>query len=271
MMITDLTQASGLRHTHLMSEEFTCIGLLYTYLTDESGVPATYTFKGKSSAHPYADFDFDALPLWITAIEQMLEHGQTHDPQLMRESKQHQFFIELKDKEDDCLFSVLKVPVVIGKREFMFTLLRDITPMMRKSMISGSRNALFKIVAENVPDVFCVIDARGNLVFLSPSFTQLTGYKTNEFTPKLLISALSADSYSRLKKLWNNFQELIAGNDFDGEIIPQHTEVELKCRDGSMCWVEIISAPFVIAPGRFEGIHAIIRDITERRTSQEAI
>ncbi|MDY0343328.1 MAG: PAS domain-containing sensor histidine kinase [Lentimicrobium sp.] len=271
MLTKNLTNATDLIYGKPLSEEFADILLIYTYITDETGEPTTFTYKGKSASRPLADFNFGTEQIWSDAIERMLEHGRNHDFELLLENKQHHFFIELEDAEGECLFSVFKVPVEAGKKRLMFTLLRNITPMLRMKSVSGSRNALFKIVAENIPDVFCVIDVHGNLIFLSPSFTQLTGYKTSEFTLKLLISILSADSFARIRKVWNGFQHLNAGNNSGGEINPDHTEIELRRKDGSRCWVEIISAPYANALGRFEGIHAMIRDITERKTRQEAI
>lgn len=271
MLTNQLTNSTDLIYGKPLSGEFADMLLIYTYFTDEKGEPTTFTFKGKSASRPLADFNFGKEQVWSDAIERMLEHGRAHDFELLLENKQQHFFIELEDAEGECLFSVYKVPVDAGNKRFMFTLLRNITPMLRMKSVSGSRNALFKIVAENVPDVFCVIDVHGNLIFLSPSFTQLTGYKTSEFNPKLLISILSADSYARIRKVWNGFQQLNTDNKPDVEINPEHTEVELRRRNGSRCWVEIISAPYVNVLGRFDGIHAMIRDITERKTRQEAM
>lgn len=271
MLTRNINEAGHLIYGKPLNDEFANIGMLYTYLTDETGEPVTFTFNGKSASRPLADFDFGADQIWLVAIEHMLEHGRQHDFEMMLENKQHHLFMELEDEESDCLFSVIKVPVEAGNKRLMFTLLRNITPLLRSNSLSGSRNALFKMVAENVPDVFCVIDIHGNLIFLSPSFTQLTGYKISEFTPKLLISILSADSFARIRKVWNDFQQLNDGNYSGGDIHPEHTEIELKGRDGSKCWVEIISAPYADAAGRLEGIHAIIRDVTERKTRQEAI
>lgn len=254
-----------------LAEEFSYISVLYTYTSDETGEPVTFTFMGKSSDNPLNDFDFGPEQVWKTAIDRLLKQGRSLDFELLLENRQHHYFIELQTPEGESLFSVYKLPVEAGNTRVIFTMMRNVTPMLKLKSVSGSRDALFKIVADNVPDVFCVLDLQGNLIFLSPSFTSLTGYKTSEFSLKLLISILSPASYERLMKVWGRFQNLNSETHTKGGPIPEHTEVELSRKDGSLCWVEIISAPYANAFGRFEGIHAMIRDITERKTRQEAI
>jgi PAS domain S-box-containing protein len=122
----------------------------------------------------------------------------------------------------------------------------------------------FRRLAENAPDIifrFEYMPGR-HFSYVSRAITTVTGYTPEEYyaNPDLGWRQLHVDDRER-------FQRLIS----DPETIRKPIEMRWLHRDGTAVWVEQINVPLFDATGHLVAIEGIVRDISERRRTSEAL
>ena len=121
--------------------------------------------------------------------------------------------------------------------------------------------ARYRSVIENIQDTFYRTDAGGALIMLSPSGASLLGYDDSE---ELLGTPM--------EKLWKSagaFQEYVQLLSEQGAV--RELEATLLRRDGSEVIVEATSNIYSDDSGFMLGLEGILRDITERKKTEELL
>ncbi|MDT8324010.1 MAG: PAS domain S-box protein, partial [Bacteroidota bacterium] len=127
----------------------------------------------------------------------------------------------------------------------------------------------FRLLAENSTDIIWTADAALNLTFVSPSSEFILGY-----TPEEMIS-LSYDALVhdiRREDVLSIMRERVSGG--TGKDIQKRslrTEAQLRKKDGSLLWVEIVASPVVDRSGQVVTVHGNTRDIHRRKLAQLAL
>jgi PAS domain S-box-containing protein len=115
---------------------------------------------------------------------------------------------------------------------------------------------------EQSPAIVVITDPAGNIEYVNPKFSQVTGYESAEAlgqNPRILKSGeLSAETY---KQLWTT---ITSGGEWRGEF---HN----KKKDGTLYWESALIAPVLDANGRIVHFMAIKEDITARKRAQEEL
>jgi PAS domain S-box-containing protein len=114
---------------------------------------------------------------------------------------------------------------------------------------------------EQAADGVVITDAGGNIQYVNPAFTALTGYAREEVfgeNPRILKSGRQQDSYYR--EMW---QTIGGGGVWHGEVINRR-------KDGSLYTEEMRITPVRGAAGEIVSYIAIKRDVTARRAAEEA-
>lgn len=118
-----------------------------------------------------------------------------------------------------------------------------------------------ELIIQNMRDTLYRVDVSGRLVYVSPSAEELTGYTTNE-----LIGTRVTDIYMYPEKRAEFLERLRSA---DGYL--DNYEVELRHKQGRGVWVLINVRYFHDDKGNVAGIEGIIRDITSRKLTEQAL
>jgi PAS domain S-box-containing protein len=137
--------------------------------------------------------------------------------------------------------------------------LTDITE--RKQAEDAIRNSeqKFRALIENGLDYISLLDRQGNLLWESPSSSNLLGFNFNEFIGRNIFELMHPDDLE-----WTSQQFLELSNQ------PGHRTTgvfRLRRSDGSWRWVEAIASNFLDDPS----VNAIVinyRDVTERKQAE---
>jgi PAS domain S-box-containing protein len=116
----------------------------------------------------------------------------------------------------------------------------------------------YRVMLENIQDVFYRTDAAGNLVLATPSGAKLLGYDGIEAAIGKPVTDYYADPTHR--------DTLLAALNKEGSV--SNVEVTLKRKDGSHIIVSTSSHLYYDARGTFAGVEGIFRDITRFKRVQ---
>lgn len=128
----------------------------------------------------------------------------------------------------------------------------------------------YRLLAENVKDVIWTVDMNLHLTYTSPSITQLTGYRHEEYMTKTLEEILTPASVEFVTNLFA--EELALDDSGHSDLFRARTfEAELICKYGSIVPVEMKATALRDADGRPIGVLGVSRDITERKRAEQAL
>jgi PAS domain S-box-containing protein len=148
--------------------------------------------------------------------------------------------------------------VLLGNRNVRVTALRDITE--RKQMDEKVRQ--LSRAVEQSPVSVVITDRQGNIQYVNPKFSQITGYTLEEVrnqNPRVLKSGeLSADTY---RELW---QRITAGQTWSGEF---HN----RKKNGELFWEWASISPIFDANGNITHYLGVKEDITRRKQLEEEL
>jgi PAS domain S-box-containing protein len=128
----------------------------------------------------------------------------------------------------------------------------DITERKRKE----AELRRLTVAVEQSPAVIVITDTKGNIEYVNPRFTELTGYTFAEAkgqNPRILKSGeMPPEGY---EDLW---QTISSGHEWHGEF---HN----KRKDGSLFWEQAVIAPVIGPTGETVSYIAVKEDITQRK------
>ncbi len=115
---------------------------------------------------------------------------------------------------------------------------------------------------EQSPVSVVITDTHGNIEYVNPKFTQVTGYSSDEvlgLTPRILRSGEVPPEVYR--ELWTT---ITAGREWRGEF---HN----RKKDGELFWEFASISPILDEQGRITHFVAVKEDITERKKAEETL
>ncbi len=149
-------------------------------------------------------------------------------------------------------------PVKIPSGVIFTNIIRDLT--IRKEAEEQLR--LQSVALESAANGILITDRNGNIQWVNPAFTKMTGYTAEEVrgkNPRILKSNLMGQEvYS---DLWKT---ILSGNVWQGELINRR-------KNGSIITEEQTIAPVRDSSGRIIHFIAIKQDITERKHVEDAL
>lgn len=134
----------------------------------------------------------------------------------------------------------------------------------RESLRKSEQQLLLQATAlQNAANAITITDRCGNILWVNPAFTVLTGYVPEEVVgknPRFLKSGRHGSEFYR--KLW---QTILSGQSWRGEF------TNLR-KDGNLFYVEQTITPVCSKPGKITQFVGIMNDVTERkRVENEAM
>ena len=115
---------------------------------------------------------------------------------------------------------------------------------------------LFKKAVESSSISISISDIQGNLLYVNPYFTRITGYSYDEVmgkNPRFLKSGLHPSTY--YKEMWDT---ILSGKDWEGEF-------QNKRKNGELFWVKAIISPILNRDGSIAHFVAVKDDVTDQR------
>lgn len=238
---------------------------VYSYVRRSGGKPEQFTYNNSHSSDPVSGFDVLLPQVWLVAVDQLMERAESEDNDVLESGLVMEYMHEFSVEGSEYKFLVTKFPVKADDSEYVFCTFRNVTFYLDCVDEIGSRKVLFSLVAENMTDVFCVVGNDARLAFMSSSIKNLTGYSAAEIAGLPLSSILTPDSFNKLIKTWEEFRKPDSG------IRKELFEIEFVRDDHEKRWAEVTAASFAGPDGHILGVHALIRDISERKAMQEEL
>ncbi|GAK51219.1 histidine kinase [Candidatus Moduliflexus flocculans] len=137
----------------------------------------------------------------------------------------------------------------------------DITALKQAEQALRDSEEQYRVLFENLQDVFYRADRAGNILLASPSCVHIFGYTAQEALSLNLIRDLYA--YPEQRK---QFAAQMAQR---GEV--SDFELQLKRKDGRIIWTSVTSHVYKDRQGNILGVEGIVRDVTERKEAEEKL
>lgn len=125
-----------------------------------------------------------------------------------------------------------------------------------------------RLLADNAMDVIMTLDLQGRFNYVSPSVKKLTGYTASEMIHFNINEIYTPESAVILEKNLKQAMACIGQGQPMGEF---RDELEQWCKDGSKIWMDVTTSAIYSHLGEFVGILCVGRDITERKTAEQAL
>ncbi|HWG89510.1 MAG TPA: PAS domain S-box protein [Candidatus Thermoplasmatota archaeon] len=182
--------------------------------------------------------------------------------------------------------AIVELPVAAGRRYTAY--LRDITGLKqaereRERLLAAERSARaraeeavrereaslvalaesrerYRSLFEENPDPVFTLDLLGSFLEVNPACERLSGYTSREILGRPFLDFVIPEDAPRAIE---RFLEVLAGD-------TQTNEFTIRTRDGRLRHVMVTGVPMRVG-GELAGMHAIAKDITERREAEEAL
>jgi PAS domain S-box-containing protein/putative nucleotidyltransferase with HDIG domain len=125
----------------------------------------------------------------------------------------------------------------------------------------------YRLLADNVNDVICILDMNLNYTYISPSIKILSGYEQEELMKQSSVEMMTPSSRELAVKTLSEVMELEKSEHRD-IYISRTLPLELRRKDGTTVWTEIKFSFIRDESQQPVGILSVIRDITERRRAE---
>jgi len=143
----------------------------------------------------------------------------------------------------------------------------EITPRKRAEQELHELETQYQLVAENSTDVIYVLDSQLDFTYLSPSVKKLFGYSVADFNSQNLYMLMDQIIHSEdVDSIKQQIKKRLVGD------LGQHIDdFRVYTADRHIRWVEVRANYVYGEKGSFKGIVGIIRDITRRKTAEQAL
>lgn len=140
----------------------------------------------------------------------------------------------------------------------------------KKTVIDQLKEASdrYRLISDNTGDVIWILDLyKGKFTYVSPSVKKLRGYTPEEVMQMDFSESVTTESLAVIKdKLPIRISEFENGNE-SARILT--TEIDQKCKDGSIVPTEIVTTLITDESGKVVEILGVTRNISERKKADE--
>jgi PAS domain S-box-containing protein len=140
--------------------------------------------------------------------------------------------------------------------------IRDVTERQLAEQALQEREEHFRRLIENAHDITCILDADGTMSYLSPSVLRVLGYAPEELVGRNAFDLIHADDADGVR---GAIRSVLLEPGATG-----YSEYRFRHADGS--WRHLEAVGRMVIPGdAASGFVSNIRDVTERRQTEEAL
>ncbi len=238
------------------------MNLNYTYVS-----PSVKFLRGYEPEEVLAQSPFDALTpsslkLLNRTLSEVMELEKTaHDVSLSRTLQ-----LEVRRRDETTVWTDTKLSFVRDKNQQpvgILGVMRDITKSRQlEEKLRGSEEK-YRSILENIQEGYFEIDLAGNFTFFNDSVCHICGYPREE------LMGLNYRKYTEkevAKKVFKSFNEVYrTGNPL------REIDWEFIRKDGAKRYIEASASLLYNLSGKLTGFRGIIRDITERKRTEDAL
>ncbi len=128
--------------------------------------------------------------------------------------------------------------------------------------------AYYRLLTEDVVDVVWKQDRDQRFTYISPADERLRGYPAAEVVGHLLFKFLTPEG---IASLMEQVQQKPDYDPLDPQANTTLLELQMRCKDGSWVWTEVVATTERDADGIITGFHGMSRSIEERKRSEAAL
>lgn len=159
-------------------------------------------------------------------------------------------------------YMVSQVQQLVGTLNLEIQERKHVEEVLRKS------KEHYRLLADNATDVIWTMDLFGRFAYISPSVERLRGYTVEEALEQTISQWLTPSSAAIAIQKLKKVRDMVA----DGQHIgSQRIELEVRCKDHSLVWIETTCNGIYNAEGQLLGIQGVDRDITDERQLERSI
>ncbi|CAM3533167.1 response regulator [Flavobacterium gelidilacus] len=163
--------------------------------------------------------------------------------------------LEMFRKDKTTIWTEVKASLILDDKKNPVGVLGVSRDISDRKLISDKLLQL-SLAVDQSPTLIVITDTKGNIEYVNPKFTSITGYSLEEVigkNPRILKSGHT--SASEYKKLWKT---IASGKEWRGEF---HN----KRKDGSLYWEEASISSIKNSEGEITHYLAVKTDITEKK------
>ena len=138
--------------------------------------------------------------------------------------------------------------------------LRDIHRQKTAEGALAEADSRYRRLLETTSEGVWVVDASSRTTYVNPRLAELLGYSEAELLGRSSLDFVSVEEQANAVQVMAQRRQGVAGR----------RTVRLRKKDGSFVWGSVQSNPFHDADGTFEGVLAMVTDISEQKRSEEA-
>lgn len=127
---------------------------------------------------------------------------------------------------------------------------------------TGALERRLAAVVEGSPDITAVVDSEARIAYVSPSVSEVLGYRPGDLVGQVGFDFVASDSVG-------DAQELLAAS-LRNQGAPQHAELRVRDASGDWRWLELTLTNLLSDPV-VSGVAVNVRDVTERKEAQLAL
>ncbi len=185
-----------------------------------------------------------------TFLKLLFENGELND-----------FDIPLKDKDDRLIYCSVSIKIETGSDGAPIKAIGSLRDITERKLAREHISKLERAV-EQSPSSIVITDLDGNIEYVNPRFTEITGYTRKEaLGQNTSIMKSGAHDEEFYKKLWDAIR---TGNDWRGEFLNRR-------KDGSKFWEMASISPVRNDMNQITHYIAIKDDITERKNIEQQL
>lgn len=121
---------------------------------------------------------------------------------------------------------------------------------------------IFRVIAENTTDTIVLVDHNAIVRYVSPSIETIVGYSVNEYEGMDAFGVIHPDDRDRVR--YAHAQALTS-------MLPAKLEYRVIHAHGHTVYAESRVKPVVDAEGRVQYVVAVVRDVTERKKTEQLL
>jgi PAS domain S-box-containing protein len=146
---------------------------------------------------------------------------------------------------------------------------RNITSEVKMRERLYRAEEMYRLLTENIHDVIWMVDQVGNLLYVSPAITRITGYVPAEYTRESQEKHFTKQSLAVLRREIDSLFTRNQGH--DSESLPaKNIEIEIKKNDGQIAVLEMSLSLSTFGDDN-PVVIGVFRDITERKKMEHTL
>lgn len=138
---------------------------------------------------------------------------------------------------------------------------QDVTPTEEARAGLALSEQRFRSIVENSQDIFIVFTPAGDINYISPNVTEITGYAPRQVQSMRLKGFTS--SWRGLRRLKRDFDNTAKKGRYT------RGEYQIRCANGEMSWFSVRLSPILAPAGKVTELVAVCHDVTEERRQAE--